>query len=98
MEKMTQKERQTLKELSAKAKRIERAEKQFLSDADERKEELLARWNIKTDSGKELEEIAILYYGISAVELREWITSDRQVEYYKLRHQREVEEGTSSWG
>ena len=79
LEKLTQKELETLRELSAKQKRIARAEKQFLSEADSRKEELLKRWGINDD----LSFIADLYYGVSKEELRSFITSDNQVNYFK---------------
>ena len=45
-ERMTDKERETLKALQAKEKRVQRAEAEFLAEADERKEELLKRWGI----------------------------------------------------
>ena len=46
MEKMTQKERETLLALQAKAKRVQRAEEEFLREADARKDELLERWGL----------------------------------------------------
>ena len=46
MEKMTQKERETLLALQAKAKRVQRAEEAFLREADARKDELLERWGL----------------------------------------------------
>ena len=46
MEKMTQKERDTLLALQAKAKRVQRAEEEFFREADARKEELLERWGL----------------------------------------------------
>ncbi len=45
-EKMTEKEREQLKALQAKEKRVQRAEADFLQEADERKDELLKRWGI----------------------------------------------------
>lgn len=46
MEKMTRKERETLLALQAKAKRVQRAEEEFLREADARKAELLSRWGL----------------------------------------------------
>lgn len=46
MEKMTQKERETLLALQAKAKRVQRAEEEFLREADARKTELIERWGL----------------------------------------------------
>lgn len=45
-ERMTEKEREQLRALQAKEKRVQRAEAEFLQEADERKEELLQRWGI----------------------------------------------------
>lgn len=47
MEKMSKKEQEMLRALQAKAKRVQRAEAEFLREADARKEELLARWGLK---------------------------------------------------
>lgn len=82
MEKLTPKEQEVLKALTAKAKRIERAEKQFLTDADARKAELLERWGMSD----ELDYIASVYYGITKDELRSFITSEQQVNFYKRTH------------
>lgn len=46
MEKMSKKEREMLLALQAKAKRVQRAEAEFLREADSRKEELLERWGL----------------------------------------------------
>lgn len=46
MDKMSAKELKQFKELQAKYKRIQRAEKQFFAEADKHKSELLARWGI----------------------------------------------------
>ena len=86
MEQFTEKEAQQLRELQAKQKRIQRQEKAFFEDADARKDELLARWGISNDTRSDLDQIADLYYGVSGCELRDWITSDRQVEYFKRMH------------
>lgn len=49
MEKLTDKELQTLRALEAKQKRIKRADAKFLKEADARKDELLSRWGIITE-------------------------------------------------
>ena len=46
MEKMSKKEQEMLRALHAKAKRVQRAEAEFLREADSRKEELLERWGL----------------------------------------------------
>ena len=46
MEKMSKKEQEMLRALQAKAKRVQRAEAEFLREADARKEELLERWGL----------------------------------------------------
>ncbi len=51
MERFTSEERELLKKLQAKEKRIKRAEKadaRFIEEADRRKDELLMRWGIKS--------------------------------------------------
>lgn len=53
MEKLTDKELQTLRALEAKAKRIKRADAKFLKEADARKDELLARWGIPNEIKQE---------------------------------------------
>lgn len=46
MEKMSKKEQEMLHALQAKAKRVQRAEAEFLREADAKKEELLERWGL----------------------------------------------------
>lgn len=46
MEKMSPKEKQMLRTLQAKQKRISRQEAAFLEEADARRDELLTRWGI----------------------------------------------------
>lgn len=46
MEKMSKKEQEMLRALQAKAKRVQRAEAEFLREVDSRKEELLERWGL----------------------------------------------------
>lgn len=82
MEKMTESERQKLKDLQAKAKRVERAEKDFWANVEERKDEILAKYG-QTDN--RLEQIAAVY-GCSVDELISYIISERQVSYYKNTH------------
>ena len=81
MEKMTAAELKLLHELQAKQKRAQRAEVEFLKEADSRKTELLERWGV-TDS---LSEAATII-GTTAEELYAWITSDEQISYYRKRH------------
>lgn len=81
MEKMTEAELKTLRELQAKQKRAQRAEADFMKEADSRKEELLERWGM-TDN---LSEAATII-GTTSEELYAWITSDEQVGYYRRRH------------
>lgn len=81
MEKMTESELKLLRELQAKQKRAQRAEADFLKEADDRKEVLLERWGV-TDK---LSEAATII-GTTSEELYAWITSDEQVGYYRRRH------------
>lgn len=81
MEKMTNAELKTLRELQAKQKRAQRAEADFMKEADSRKTELLERWAV-TDK---LSEAATII-GTTSEELFAWITSDEQVGYYRRRH------------
>ena len=46
MEKMSKKEQEMLRALQTKAKRVQRAEAEFLREADSRKEELRERWGL----------------------------------------------------
>lgn len=46
MEKMSDKEKQMLRTLQAKQKRISRQEAAFLEEADARRDELLTRWGV----------------------------------------------------
>ena len=46
MERMTEKEKQQLRELQAKQKRISRQEAAFFDEADARRDELLRRWGM----------------------------------------------------
>lgn len=94
MEKMTDKEKQILRELQAKAKRIEREKKKLMSDADEIKDELLERWGIvqkDPEIGSESRDIwkeIYLAYDIDEADLvgqeklLAHLKSERQVGYY----------------
>lgn len=50
MEKMSIAEKKTLNDLQAKWKRVQRAEAEFLKEADSRKDELLVRWGAADNS------------------------------------------------
>ena len=90
MEKMTAKERETLKDLQAKYKRVQRAEEEFLRDADENRDMLLARWNIQ-DS---LQEIATRI-GTNTKTLSEWLLSKQHAEAFKNYHQQEAKSNSN---
>ena len=81
MEKMSAKERELLLSLQAKAKRVQRAEEEFFKEADARKEELLSRWSMSD----RLTEAATIV-GTDPDTLFDYITSDRQVEYFRRSH------------
>ena len=81
MEKMTETELKTLRDLQAKQKRVQRAEKEFLDEVDSRKEDLLARWEEKDRLAEAAEKI-----GTTPEELYEWITSEEQISYYRRKH------------
>ena len=95
MEKMTDKEKAVLKELQAKAKRIEREKKKLMAEADQIKDDLLERWGIAQTEDVMKEENSNLWrkvyvaYGISdddvdaQKKLYEHIVSDRQINYYR---------------
>lgn len=81
MEKMTAAELKMLHELQAKQKRAQRAEMEFLKEADSRKEDLLARWKVKDRLAVAAEKI-----GATPDELYDWITSEEQISYYRRKH------------
>lgn len=80
-EKMTQKELDMLHALQAKQKRVQRAEEDFLKEADSRRDELLSRWG----QPDRLQEAADLI-GTDADTLYGWITSDDQVAFFRRKH------------
>ena len=81
MEKMTEAEREKLKELQAKYKRVQREEAQFLKDADDNKEMLMDRWHLDDRLHRAAE-----MYGISADDLYAWITRQSQIDFYHRQH------------
>ena len=95
MEKMTDKEKAVLKELQAKAKRIEREKKKLMAEADQIKDDLLERWGIvqmedvMKEENSDLWQKVYVAYGISDDDvdaqkrLYEHIVSDRQINYYR---------------
>ena len=98
MERMSDKERDKLRELQAKAKRVERQEKEFFANVQERREEVLKFLNADVMSDEERaaydEECRILdklydiadRYGVDTNELLNYIGSDQQVNYYRSTH------------
>lgn len=98
MERMSDKERDKLRELQAKAKRVERAEKEFFANVQERREEVLKYLNADVMSDEERaaydEECRILdrlydiadQYGADVNELLTYIASEQQVNYYRSTH------------
>ena len=81
MEKMSEAELKQLRELQAKQKRVQRAEQEFLKEADSRKDELLERWNVQD----QLKQAADLI-GTDKDTLFAWVTSDEQMAFYRRRH------------
>lgn len=81
MEKMSEAELKTLRELQAKQKRAQRAEAEFMKEADTRKEELMERWSV-TDRLAEAANII----GTTPDDLYAWITSEEQISYFRRRH------------
>lgn len=98
MERMSDKERDKLRELQAKAKRVERAEKEFFANVQERREEVLKFLNADIMSDEERatyeDECRILdrlydiadRYGADVNELLTYIASEQQVNYYRSTH------------
>lgn len=98
MERMSDKERDKLRELQAKAKRVERQEKEFFANVQERREEVLKFLNADVMSDEERaaydEECRILdrlydiadRYGADVNELLTYIASEQQVNYYRSTH------------
>ena len=93
MEKMSDKEKTMLRELQAKAKRIERDKKKLMAEADQIKDELLERWGVAPlevpevkSKGKWQELYAAYGIGADDAEGQEklWthLISERQINYY----------------
>lgn len=91
MEKMTAKEEEQYRILSAKKKRIAREKEQFMRDVDEAKSEILAHWGI-APADKDWKAAADMY-GVSEEELYLHITSSQQVDYYRRTHKLPDEKG-----
>lgn len=85
IERMSAKEKQMLRELQAKEKRVQRAEAEFLKEADARKDELMDRWERSDRLNKAAEII-----GTDADTLFDWITSAEQVAFFKRKHPADV--------
>ena len=98
MERMSDKERDKLRELQAKAKRVERQEKEFFANVQERREEVLKFLNADVMSDEERatyeEECRTLdklydiadRYGVDVNELLSYIASEQQINYYRSTH------------
>lgn len=84
-EKMTKKELDTLRSLQAKQKRVQRAEEEFLKEADSRRDELINRWG----ESDRLQEAAARV-GTDADTLFDWITSEDQIAFFQRKHPQSV--------
>lgn len=85
MEHMTEKELEQLKSLQAKQKRVQRANEDFMKEADARKEELLSRWNAQDKWTKLAQRI-----GTDVDTLYRWVSSEKQIAFFKnsnMQHQ-----------
>jgi hypothetical protein len=82
MEKFTTKEKELLRNLQAKEKRISRQEKAFLKDVDDNIELVYSHLNIDKNVIDRLNEIASKY-GTDIPTLLDYISTDRQINYFK---------------
>lgn len=82
MEKFTQKEKELLRNLQAKEKRISRQEKSFLKEVDDNIELVLSHLGIDKNALDRLTEIA-KKYGTDVNTLLDYINTDRQINYFK---------------
>lgn len=94
METMSKAEKELLKKLQAKQKRVSRQQREFLEYADAHKEELLERWNVSLNHENNLSDntdrklsdrlnaISELY-GTDINSLLDYISTERQVNYYR---------------
>lgn len=82
MEKFTTKEKELLRNLQAKEKRISRQEKAFLKDVDDNIELVYSHLKIDKSVIDRLNEIATKY-GTDIPTLLDYISTDRQINYFK---------------
>ena len=82
MEKFTTKEKEFLRNLQAKEKRISRQEKAFLKDVDDNIELVYSHLKIDKSVIDRLNEIATKY-GTDIPTLLDYISTDRQINYFK---------------
>ena len=82
MEHMSDKELETLRNLQAKAKRVARKEEEFLKEVDDRKNELMKRFN----QSDRLDEIAKQLHTETEI-LSDWLLSKEHKELFKKAHQ-----------
>ena len=82
MEKFTTKEKELLRNLQAKEKRISRQEKAFLKDVDDNIELVYSHLKIDKSVIDRLNEIASKY-GTDIPTLLDYISTDRQINYFK---------------
>ena len=88
MEKMSIKEQEMLTKLQAKQKRIQRAEAEFWNEVESRADEVKKHLNVQTKRCEDcLDKVARLY-GISADELLEYISTEKQINYFKATEER----------
>ena len=77
------------KRLQAKKKRVQRAEADFLSEADKRKDELLSRWGASPMSDtydSKWSDIMRLYGATDENDLYEFIIRERSIQVYQEKH------------
>ena len=90
MEKMTKAEKDKLRQLQAKEKRVARAEKEFRCNVLERRDDVLGWLGVSDTaepSGTEARlAAAAAVYGICPDELLDYISSGQQVSYYRHNH------------
>ena len=82
MERITEREKEQLRKLQAKYKKAQRDLEEFYREAEERKEELLLRWNIEDRL-----DLAAKVIGTDANTLYDYITKEDQIKHFKKMHQ-----------
>ena len=82
MERISEKEKEQLRQLQAKYKRAQRDLEEFYKEADSRKEELLKRWNYEDRL-----ELAAKEIGTDVNTLYAYITREDQKNYFWKQHQ-----------